>query len=270
MGDFQLPCLMAGGHIFMYLYIWNEDFPLPPLFAGGCFPGGAKILSKQNQLEVVEYPVNRFCMTMCQFLSLKLSMARMFQHDPYDPHQKGSPHHRNIQIVLGESDSWGFLLKCPLKVGWVSSGKWWNAFRTPQRISWWAKGGQNSGWAKTMRLQRNPRSWTRDWTGDLAPCFNCRSLCIFESVLSLWTNSGVQFLSYTMSWSPKNGTPKYGTRINIETENGLETNQWYSCMTFWAQNIRSPRKLRNDCSLRKDVAGICNRQIQYHSIWGFP
>ena len=71
---------------------------------------------------MVGYPVNSFSMTLCQFLSLKISMARSFQHDPYDPHQKGLPHHRSIPIVLGESESKCFPLKYPPTVGSVFYG----------------------------------------------------------------------------------------------------------------------------------------------------
>lgn len=43
--------------------------------------------------------------------------------------------------------------ECSLKFGWVFYGRWLNAFEKPQRISWWAKGGQNSGWAKTTQFR---------------------------------------------------------------------------------------------------------------------
>ena len=147
-----------------------------------------------------------------------------------------------------------------------------------------SEGGQNSGWAKTTQNKAvacgcyTLHSWTRDWTGDhVLPCFNCRSFCIFESVLSLWSTVECSFfhIPCPKKWDSKgwyNNQHWNGEQVGNESVILLLIQ---SCMTF-AQNMGSPRKLRNGCSLRKDNAGICNRQIQYHSFcgdfhkWGYP
>ena len=160
-------------------------------------------------------------------------MARMFQHDPYDPHQKGSPHHRNIPIVLGESDSWGSLSKCPLKVGWVFYGKWWDSFGKPPRISWWAKADKTQAEPKQRKTRRLhavaiPSTVEQGIEQETTFCHvSTAVVSVFLSRSSVYEAqwSAVSFIYHV----PKNGTPKDGTTINIETENRLETNQWYSC-----------------------------------------